>query len=267
MTRSIAIRALLGALLLGAGTSTSAQAAPITGFASLIVGGQLHDLTVTADPTKSTRFFVDEVISSDAFDVHVTATLDGGAFILFGINVANFGANPLTVLLSMAVNVLPVVDPTIAFSSIRGTLNAGQQSPTGVTLGVGSVFRPRRRWCRRDTDQRIRRRESGHRRRPRLLDARPVRRLRLGSRRGSHRSAVHHPAVERQLLGHRRRRRRRSAGHHVGAGRPRAWFPRSSSAWASSPSPGDCATVGAAFRLCVRSGSAAQASRSLRNSA
>jgi hypothetical protein len=142
MTRSFAIRALLGALLLGAGTSTSAQAAPITGFASLIVGGQLHDLTLTADPTNDARFFVDQVISSDAFDVHVTATLDGGAFILFGINVANFGANPLSVLLSMAINVLPVVDPTIAFSSIGGTLNAGQQSPTGVTLGVGQFFDP-----------------------------------------------------------------------------------------------------------------------------
>jgi hypothetical protein len=142
MTRSFAIRALLGALLLGAATSTPVQAAPITGFASVIVGGQLHDLTLTADPTKSTRFFVDEIISSDAFDVHVTATLDADAFILFGINVANFGADPLNVFMALGLDVLPVVDPTVAFSSIRGTLNAGQQAPGGVTLGAGQLFDP-----------------------------------------------------------------------------------------------------------------------------
>jgi hypothetical protein len=140
MTRSFVIRALLGALLLGAGTSTAAQAAPITGFASLLVGGQGHDLALTADPTKSTRFFVDEIVSSDAFDIHVTATLDAGAFILFGINVVNFGVDPLNVLLALSVDVLPVVDPTIAFSSLRGTLNAGQSG--GVTLGVGPSLDP-----------------------------------------------------------------------------------------------------------------------------
>jgi hypothetical protein len=143
MTRSFAISALLGALLLGVGTSTPAQAAPlIPAFVNVTVGGQLHDLAVTADPTKSTRFFVDEIISSDAFDVHVSATLDADAFILFGINVANFGAAPLDVFLSMGLGVSPFVDPTIAFSSIRGTLNAGSQAPTGVTLGVGQLFDP-----------------------------------------------------------------------------------------------------------------------------
>jgi hypothetical protein len=55
---------------------------------------------------------------------------------LFGITAANFGANPLTVLLSLGLGVLPIVDPTLAFSSIRGTLNAGTQAPAGVTLGV-----------------------------------------------------------------------------------------------------------------------------------
>jgi hypothetical protein len=142
MTRSFASGALLGALLLGVGTSTPAQAAPIPPFATVTVGGQLHNLTLTADPTKSTRYFVDEIISSDAFDVQVSATLDADALILFGVNVANFGANPLSVVLSLGLGILPVIDPTVAFSSISGTLNAGPQAPTGVTLGVGQSGDP-----------------------------------------------------------------------------------------------------------------------------
>ncbi len=134
MTRSFAIGALFGALLLGVGTSAPAQAAPIPPSASVVIGGQIHNLTLTADPTKSTRYFVDEIISSDAFDVQVSATLDADALILFGINVANFGANPLSIALSLGLGVLPFVDPTVAFSSISGTLNAGPQAPTGVTL-------------------------------------------------------------------------------------------------------------------------------------
>ena len=139
MTRSFAIGALLGALWLGVGTSTPAQAAPIPPSATVIIGGQIHTLTLTADPTKSTRYFVDELISSDAFEVAVKATLDADALILFGINVANFGANPLSVALSMSLGVLPFIDPTVAFSSISGTLNAGPQAPAGITLGVGQL--------------------------------------------------------------------------------------------------------------------------------
>jgi hypothetical protein len=139
MTRSFAIGALIGALLLGAGTSTPAQAAPIAPFASVIIGGQVHNLTLTADPTKSTRYFVDELILADAFEVAVKATLDADALILFGINVANFGANPLSIALSLGLGVLPFVDPTVAFSSISGTLNAGAQAPAGVTLQNGQL--------------------------------------------------------------------------------------------------------------------------------
>lgn len=142
MTRSFVIGAFLGAFLLGAGTSTPAQAAPIPLFADLVVGGQLHQLTLTADPTKSTRFFVDQLVSSDAFDVQVTATLDADASILFGVNVANFGVNPLNVFLSFGIGVLPIVDQTIAFSSLSGTLNAGPQAPAGVTLTPGQLFDP-----------------------------------------------------------------------------------------------------------------------------
>lgn len=141
MTRSFAIGALLGALFLGVGANP-AQAAPIAPSATVIIGGQLHNLTLTADPTKSTRYFVDEVISSDAFDVQVSATLDADALILFGINVANFGANPLGIALSLSLGVVPFVDPTVAFSSISGTLNAGPQAPAGVTLGVGQLTDP-----------------------------------------------------------------------------------------------------------------------------
>jgi hypothetical protein len=139
MTRSFGIGALIGALLLGVGTSTPAQAAPIPPSATVIIGGQVHNLALTVDPTKSTRYFVDEIISSDAFDVAVKATLDADALILFGINVANFGANTLSVALSLSLGIMPFVDPTAAFSSISGTLNAGPQAPTGVTLGVGQL--------------------------------------------------------------------------------------------------------------------------------
>jgi hypothetical protein len=132
----------IGALLLGIGMSAPLQAAPIAPFATVTIGGQAHNLALTADPTKSTRYFVDEFISSDAFDVHVNATLDADALILFGINVANFGANPLTVFMSLGLGVLPIVDPTVAFSSIRGTLNAGAQAPIGVTLGVNQLGDP-----------------------------------------------------------------------------------------------------------------------------
>jgi hypothetical protein len=142
MTRSFAIGALLGALLLGVGTSTPAQAAPIPPSATVIIGGQLHELTLKVDPTKSTRYFVEEVISSDAFDVQVNATLDADALILFGINVVNLGANPLSVALSLGLGVLPFVDPTVAFSSISGTLNPGAQAPAGLTLGVGQLGDP-----------------------------------------------------------------------------------------------------------------------------
>jgi PEP-CTERM motif len=142
MRRSFALGALLGALLLGAGASTTVQAAPLAPFATLTVGGQAHNLTLTADPTKSNRYFVDEFISSDSFDIQVNATLDADPFILFGINVANFGTNPLTVFLQLGLGVLPVVDPTIASSSIRGTLNAGAQAPAGVTLGVNQLGDP-----------------------------------------------------------------------------------------------------------------------------
>ena len=139
MTRSFAIVALLGALLVGVGTSAPAEAAPIPPSATVSIGGQIHNLTLTADPTKSTRYFVEEVISSDAFDVQVSATLDADALILFGINVANFGANTLNIALSLSLGVLPFVDPTTAFSSIGGSLNAGPQAPTGVTLGVAQL--------------------------------------------------------------------------------------------------------------------------------
>jgi hypothetical protein len=139
MRRFFAIGAL--ALLLGVGMSAPLQAAPIAPFAELTVGGQVHILTLTADPTKSTRYFVDLIISSDAFDVHVTATLDADASILFGINASNLGANTLTAFLSLGLGILPLVENTAVFSSIAGTLNAGAQ-PGGVTLGVNQSGDP-----------------------------------------------------------------------------------------------------------------------------
>jgi hypothetical protein len=138
MRRFIAI----GALLLGIGMSSPLQAAPIAPFAEVTIGGQLHVLTLIADPTKSTRYFVDEFISSDAFDVHVNATLDADGLILFGINVANLGANTLTAFLSLGLGLVPIVEPTVAFSSIGGTLNAGTQAPGGIALGVNQLGDP-----------------------------------------------------------------------------------------------------------------------------
>jgi hypothetical protein len=141
MTRKFAISALLGALFLGVGTSTPVEAAPIAPFVTVTVGGQIHELALTADPTKSTRFFVDDVILSDAFTIQVNATLDADAVLLFGINAVNLGTNPLSIALSMGLGILPFVEPTVAFSSINGSLNAAQ-APDGVTLGVGQPGDP-----------------------------------------------------------------------------------------------------------------------------
>jgi hypothetical protein len=128
MKRSFSI-SLLVAVIVGA-SATGAQAAPVS---TLVVGGTAFGIDLIPDPTKPNRFFIDEIFSTDIFEVALTGTLDPDPSVLFGLTVSNFGAVPLNVSLMLGVSFAPLAAST-ATSGITGTLNPGALAPLGLTL-------------------------------------------------------------------------------------------------------------------------------------
>jgi PEP-CTERM motif len=132
MKRMFAIGALLAGVSLG--MAAAVQAAPIAPFATLTVNGQVTTFDLTADPAKSGRFFLEGAVTTDLYEVFVTATLDADPSILFGITVQNFGDAPLDVGFSLGTPIVPFATPAVATSSLRGTLNPGAGAPAGLSV-------------------------------------------------------------------------------------------------------------------------------------
>jgi hypothetical protein len=110
------------AAALGIGFGPAAHAAPISPFATLHVGGQTLNLTLTPDPTNSDVLSFEGLLVSDLFDVEVNGTLSADALILFGLSAQNFGDDPLGIALSLGVPINPLAPENTAHSGITGTL-------------------------------------------------------------------------------------------------------------------------------------------------
>jgi hypothetical protein len=122
--------------MLGGGSAAPAAAAILEPVATLQVGNTPLDLFLILDPQKPGGAFLDQVFTTDAYRIAVTATLNPDASIRFGMNVTNFGADALAVLLHLGVGVNPFTGPTVAKSGIGGALTAGPNGPAGVRLGA-----------------------------------------------------------------------------------------------------------------------------------
>ena len=125
------------AAALGIGFGPAAQAAPIAPFATLNVGGQLLNLTLTPDPQNSDLLSFEGLLVSDLFDVQVNGTLSAAALILFGLSAQNFGEDPLSISLSLGVPINPLAPENTARSGITGTLT---DDATGNGLSLQPTF-------------------------------------------------------------------------------------------------------------------------------
>jgi hypothetical protein len=136
MKRMCVIGALCGAWLVSGGMAAPAAAAVLGPLAALQVGETDIGLILKLDPKKPGGAFLNQVFTTDAYRVAVTATLDPDASIQFGIDVTNFGADALPVVFRLGVGVNPFVEPTAASSGIDGTLTPGLREASGVRLGA-----------------------------------------------------------------------------------------------------------------------------------
>lgn len=128
------------AAALGIGFGQAAQAAPIAPFATLQVGGQTVNLTLTQDPNNSGLLSFDGGLVTDLFDVQVNGTLSAEASILFGLSAQNFGESALAIALSLGAPINPLAPENTARAAITGTLtddatnNGFSLQPTLVDL-------------------------------------------------------------------------------------------------------------------------------------
>ena len=113
------------AAALGIGFGPAAQAAPISPFATLHVGAQTLNLTLTPDPQNSDVLSFEGLLVTDLYDVEVNGTLSAAALILFGLSAQNFGVDPLNVSLSLGIPINALAPANTALSGISGTLTDG----------------------------------------------------------------------------------------------------------------------------------------------
>ena len=112
--------ALVAALVVG--VVPVAHAGSISPFATLTVGGQAVNITLTPDPQNSGVQSFEGLLTTDLFDVQVNGTLDANALILFSLSVENFGTTPLDLSLALGTPIGTLAFVNGAQSGISGTL-------------------------------------------------------------------------------------------------------------------------------------------------